>query len=46
MARACKFCHYVNGFICDDFQDCIGCGRCKPKPEPKEEEKQYESKPD
>jgi hypothetical protein len=29
MARACKFCHFVNGYICDDFEDCIDCGRCR-----------------
>lgn len=35
MTKACKFCHFVNSFICDDFEDCVGCGRCKP-PMPKD----------
>ena len=28
MAKACKFCHYLNSFVCGDPEDCMGCGRC------------------
>jgi hypothetical protein len=27
--KACKFCHFLNSYVCDDDDhECIGCGRC------------------
>ena len=27
VAKACKFCHFLNSYVCDN-QDCIECGKC------------------
>lgn len=35
MARACKFCHFLNSYICDDTEDCVSCGKCQQKEDPK-----------
>lgn len=36
MTKACKFCYFLNSFVCDDVNDCIGCGRCLASKEGKE----------
>lgn len=28
MAKACKFCYFLNSFVCDNV-DCQGCGKCE-----------------
>lgn len=36
MAPACKFCFYLNSYVCGEPEDCMGCGKCKQSKEAKE----------